>query len=57
MDQDLRFRYQQHDGRNTLAVALVTMAAGPLAAFIGWPLVVGAAGVTLGFVLARLTHH
>lgn len=57
MDQDLKFRYQQNDGRNTLIAAAITILAAPLVTFVGWPLVIGAAGVTVGYLIARLSRH
>lgn len=52
MDDDLRFRYQQHDGRNTAIVAVVTILAAPVIGFLGWPaaVLIGAVG---GIVLYR----
>lgn len=54
MDPDLNFRYQQHDGRNTAIVAVVCIAAVPLITFIGMPFVYVTAGLTVGFLIARM---
>lgn len=54
MDEDLKFRYQQHDGRNTAIVAVLGIAAVPLIAFIGLPFVYVTAGLTVGFLISRM---
>jgi hypothetical protein len=55
MDNDLSFRYQQHDGRNTAIAAAVSIIAVPAIALVGWPAVIGVAGMAVGYVLARTT--
>lgn len=52
-DEDLSFRYQQHDGRNTAIVAVASLVAVPIIATLGWPAVLGIAGLTVGYLLAR----
>lgn len=54
MDEDLSFRYQQHDGRNTAIVAVASLVAVPVVATIGWPAVLGIACLSVGYVLARV---
>lgn len=48
MDDDLRFRYQQHDGRNVAIVAVASVIVVPVLAWIGWPAAFLIAGITLG---------
>lgn len=55
-DEDLSFRYQQHDGRNTAIVALGSLVAVPVIAFLGWPAVLGIAGLAVGYLVARTTQ-
>jgi hypothetical protein len=53
---DLRFRYQQHDGRNVAIVAVASIIGIPVVSYAGWPAVMLIAGITIGYLFARLTR-
>jgi hypothetical protein len=53
MDEDLRFREQEHDGRNTAICAAATVAGLVLVSIIGVPAALLIGGAIGGFVVAR----
>jgi hypothetical protein len=53
MDEDLKFRYQKHDGRNAAIVAVASIIAVPVIATIGWAAAFLIAGATIG----ALAYH
>lgn len=53
MEDDLRFRYQRHDGRNVAIVAVASLVVVPVLTWIGWPAAFVIAGATIG----ALAYH